>query len=579
MPRVITPAPAPATPPPELGQLATPPHDDEQPGAIIKRRNDTSYNYKPGTDPVPSDASATGAEQNLAEWLRQWLAGHPSALKRIARWWLAQARAADKTMREWSTWRNAHPPNPHDSDPAPQPGEPKRPPDTRSPRDQSIPPQNAPDARLQISRPALHPPYTIGVSALQAAHWLAERFPTETAKIGYPTFLFERYREILAYEFPQKYWTPLTLTSVAAQTSIPATARDPAGTHNTTPDGDLAHGTAHYTHSGDPYPLPPPGTGLPTPFPGTAGDYADGYLRDRYHTAQVHFFDFLEPYDLSTLPPLFHVLRVRYDVDASDPPTKVLFAAYYLPFLADDADTASYDLLALPHHSRRYNWTRKMPPGGTSPYHATMTRHFLVDARVNAICAIDHLGQATRFRAKFGSGAPLGKYYGRADALHTTYTALESAAYVARRGPIQPSDIAATLQVTAATSIIAILGLADPPCIQYWRSVQFWNTTPPLGAPPIPFTWVMMGPTDIFHAYFPAPHGNPHDNPPMPLELMGTCCDPPTNADGSYGRTLNQATWGTDTGVIGGATLLLTNWGQWLAVPGLHDTQGALDNL
>lgn len=445
----------PAYPPPaELADIITPPASaGVGAGQIHSRVKPPRAPATPWFNSVGQGARAPDSTQDYRSQVQHWLNGNPATPSAIRDYleggWrqdLRDLKTALDALRRAAAQGLPMPTDPAIGNPdrpstGPNPG-PPLPGDTLPPTDPSWSPRNQQPYGAPLPQPSQSPPYTIEQSAYQAAYWLAQRWPKDVQQQGLQAFVAARVADVLDQHWTAKYWDKLDAMPNEAVVSIPTNTIDPAW--DTPPFNNplRRRSIARYGINSAPYPLPPPGTGLPLPYPGFAGQVDDVWLWDGYHAALCANFAFSDPYDVSQMAPLFVDAKAIYSVQASSPPSRVQYTGYALPLLWHSSGVLADPGTPLPHFGRHYHWTTPIAPGGAAPYAGLMQRHFVVDARILAMIGATSSQTVDRLQMRLAPGAGLGRYYGTASEIHTQFSASQLDAYVAK-APVYDGDLSA----------------------------------------------------------------------------------------------------------------------------------------
>jgi len=414
--------PDPANPaPPELANYVTVQATDGPPVSNPKPRDTNGDSIKKPRSIADRFGKTTSQQDAVWHDMETWLSSNPDEADDYRKWWDDVGKKARQMLRDWIRDHMK-----------PEDERPPKPPDTAPVGDKEHKPHNRPKHPGRKGRPAKHPAYTIQESASQAAIWLAERWPDRVREVGYAVFVVDRYKEILAGQFTDPYWEPLSRRDPQAAVTFATGTLNPNWAKPPFNDPTRKRTITRYAQTGTPYDLPTPGTEGAQPYPGFKGGLTGDELHDNYLAYWIENFDFPWPYEIDDMPPVFFNGRSNHHLIADKPPSKVQLGTYTLPIIYSDNPAAAWPPAALPHYGRRYNWTRKIPPGGAINYAATMTRHWILDCRVLAMLNGNSDNRAEKLQLHFAPLAAMGRYYGKASQVKTIYSFDEAAAYVAR---------------------------------------------------------------------------------------------------------------------------------------------------
>lgn len=459
--QVLTPGTVDVPPPDELARLFTTTDSTTPAGRVIKPKDRAGKALATSSN---TNADGTPSASQWADFLHNmkiWKATHPAETDPTNDWWGKAGRQARQRLRDWMRAQAARAakglPTKADT-PKDEGGKSSKESDPRPPTPQDTAPfgtpakdsPNAPSPADPRPYPARHPPYTILESATQAAEWLAQRWPKDVEEQGYEAFIDARKRDVLEMIWTTRYWEPLERLDPAACVSRAYCIVDPDWERPPFNDPEHKRGVATYAKPSAPYPLPAPYTGGDQPSPGYYGNMPADFLTDHYSACWIENFTLPTRWNVEDMPPTFFEAHSNHYVSADAPPSKVQFGTYSLPHIYQTAATSAGEMITLPLYGRRYNWTRKIPPGGTTAYSGHMRRHFVQDCRVMALLNPGSGNACDRLTMQLAPCAAMARYFGKAAVISTEFTIEEPAAYVAKANSEDPENIATIVTIEAS---------------------------------------------------------------------------------------------------------------------------------
>jgi len=277
---------------------------------------------------------------------------------------------------------------------------------------------------------------SISRAAMEAAGWLASRWPSHVRAIGVQQFIADRYNEIRHKNFPAPYWSECEKTdsrvcrwggsSVLSSHQPPAPYFDP----------NRKRTTVTYEPQGQLYPFAAADGSEATPFPGFRGRVIAQQFCDIYHAAQVDDFDLPRRFWMGDNPPLFLIEDANIEGIADGHPPKTIVSTYHHSVIYHEAEPLAQNLPPIAVKKRRYNWKKQFARQVSGPYSYARHHVHTVDAQIKAAYwpVDDH---CTKLRVFHSSAAAMGTYYGAAAEITTLYSA-EVRAWMAEKEPAEP---------------------------------------------------------------------------------------------------------------------------------------------
>jgi hypothetical protein len=277
---------------------------------------------------------------------------------------------------------------------------------------------------------------SISRAAMEAAGWLASRWPSHVREVGTQQFIADRYNEIRHKQFPAPYWTECEKTNTRVcrwgASSVLSSHQPPAPYF----DPDRKRTTVTYEPEGQLYPFAAADGSEATPFPGFRGRVIAQQFCDIYHAAQVDDFELPRRYWIGDNPPLFLIEDANIEGIADGHPPKTIVSTYHHSIIYHDAEPLSQVLAPIAIKRRRYNWKKQFARQVAGPYAYARHHVHTVDAQIKAqFWPVDD--HCTKLRVFHSSAAAMGTYYGAAAEITTQYAATVTA-YMAEKEPAEP---------------------------------------------------------------------------------------------------------------------------------------------
>jgi hypothetical protein len=277
---------------------------------------------------------------------------------------------------------------------------------------------------------------SISRAAMEAAGWLASRWPSHVRQVGTQQFIADRYNEIRHKQFPAPYWTEATKDWTRVCRWGAASVLSPTQPAPPYYDPTRRRSRVTYEPQGSLYPLAAADGSDYTPFPGFHGRTTSAMFYDVYHAAQVDDFELPRRYWIGDNPPLFLIEDANIEGIADGHPPKTMVSTYHHSVIYHEAEPLANELPPIAIKRRRYNWRKQFARQPAGPYAYARHHVHTVDASIKAAYfpVDDH---CTRLRVFHAPAAAMGTYYGGASEITTTYQA-DVTCYMAEREPAEP---------------------------------------------------------------------------------------------------------------------------------------------